>query len=97
MDKPKVIILGGGPGLGRARQMMVAIQAAGYDVEYQPLPNVGAIGHKPDLVLFDEFVKMDFSKVEERILGRYNCIPMAKPADRRKGPKGPRGKWGKLK
>lgn len=94
----KVIVIGAGPftGYGKSRLMIEAMQAAGYEIQYLDIEATPMREEKrPDLVLFDEFVNMDFSKLELRVAALME--PPQPPADRCKGPKGPRGKWGKLK
>lgn len=108
MDKQKVLIIGAGHDmhsmLGKSRYFIDHLLAAGYEVECLR-PDMEAVGRKPNLTIFD-----DFSKLEDRMMaelirtgtaGRINGMmftqeDMMLPPDRRKDPKGPRGKWGKL-
>lgn len=150
MDKTKVLIVGESL---HARWMQEAMKRhpAVFDVEVHPF-NVGAIGHKPDIVIVDELMAKDYGNLEDRLFANLlrdgwagvqilddhedikvevielrrmqkslmfpeyyghrgegksmlNALRVKthfdeKPADhpsRKREPKGPRNKWGKLK
>lgn len=98
--EPKVLIIDGGLGpTGRSLWLRDRLIGLGIDVEYRMLESK-IQGKTPTLLIQD-----DFSELEDRILNAcvigYSHPEMFRqpdlPADKRKGPKGPRTKWGKLK
>lgn len=110
MDK-KILILGDGHSpTGRSLWLRDRLMTIGFDVEYHSL-DAKTIGNQIHTCLVDDeyssLVGVDFSELERRmenalIYGTshpemYWPEPMKEPPpDQRKGPKGPRNRWGKL-
>lgn len=96
--------------IGKSRYFIDMLMHYGYDIEYMS-PGMEAVGRKPDMAIFDDFSILEDrmlasltmpggrGSAKSMIVAEY-LYKMAYPprvgADQVKGPKGPRGKWGKL-
>lgn len=92
-ERPKVLLLGDGPEHKRLLTALIALDFA--DVEKRCLNDLVVHGRGFNRVIFDELGGIRSENIPIRDV--YNWKP--EPADsleRRKEPKGPRGRWGKL-
>lgn len=97
--EPRVLIIGGGIGpTGRSLWLHARLTVLGIDVEYRQLSD-RIQGKSPTLLIHDDFSELE-ARVQNACMTGYSHPEMFEPeppADKRKGPKGPRTKWGKLK
>lgn len=92
-ERPKVLLLGDGPNHNRLMKALIDLDFA--DVEMRCLSNLVVHGRGFNRVILDELDGIRSENIPIRDV--YNWKP--EPADsieRRKEPKGPRGRWGKL-
>lgn len=100
----KVLILGSGDSpTGRYGRLYASLSMLeGISVGYKKMDDI-VVGNEPSMTFIDEFRIHDLSKLEEpfsnALLYGVSHPEMfdLPPADKRKEPKGPRGRWGKLK
>ena len=111
MDNKKILIIGAGHSMdGKSRYFIDMLMHYGYDIEYMS-PGMEAVGRKPDMAIFDDFSILEDRMLASLTMpgGRGSAKSMIRTeylykmafpprvgADQVKGPKGPRGKWGKL-
>lgn len=109
--KPKILIIGSGhTPTGRCRALLDRMLFSGFDASYRKIGDE-IVGNKVHQELVDEYplslVSLDFSELEVRfgnvlIYGNshpemFDIEPMKEPSpDKRKGPKGPRNRWGNI-
>lgn len=103
VKRHKILLLGDGPRHQKVMEQLMALDFA--DVEMRVLGNM-VQGRKGDILLMDDLVSLPkdlrfpllYGNTEPlQVRDVYNWKP--EPADsleRRKEPKGPRGRWGKL-
>lgn len=92
-ERPKVLLLGDGPNHNHLMKALIDLDFA--DVEMRCLNNLVVHGRGFKRDIFDELNGIRSEHIPIRDV--YNWKP--EPADsieRRKEPKGPRGRWGKL-
>ena len=93
VERPKVLLLGNGPFHSRIIQTLLDLDFA--DVEQRCLNDLVFHGRGFNRITIDELDRIRSENIPIRDV--YNWKP--EPADslkRRKEPKGPRGRWGKL-
>lgn len=93
IDRPKILLVGDGPFHSRILQTLLDLDFA--DVEMRCLNDLVVHGRGFNRVIVDELDGIRSENIPIRDV--YNWKP--EPADsieRRKEPKGPRGRWGKL-
>ena len=104
MDNRKILIIGGGrqgPTFRNALYMD-ALLRLGFDVEYRFVGDLAPPKERPHLCLFDEYDQLEKRMMNAITYGTshpemYWPEEMKEPPpDQRKGPKGPRNRWGKL-
>ena len=102
MDRPKIILVGTGPRHRAIFDRLIQMDFA--DVELRALTHC-VVGVRPDLCIYDALEAMPkdlrfpllYGNPKPLKLRAYDWKP--EPADgiiKRKEPKGPRGRWGKL-
>lgn len=93
VERPKVLLLGNGPFHSRILQTLLDLDFA--DVEQRCLNDLVVHGRGFNRVIFDDLDGIRSENIPIRDVYNWKLEP-ADSIERRKEPKGPRGRWGKL-
>lgn len=94
MDRPKILLLGAGPRNAYLAEILVKIGFA--DVEQRVLNDMMNTGTGFSRVIFDEHPRV-CHVLQEDIYDWNIPVVAADHPSRKREPKGPRNKWGKIK
>lgn len=97
-DQRQILIIGAGhTPTGRSLRMRDHLVALGMAVHYRALDEMKQ-KETPTLILIDDFAEMELRMMNAVYTGYSHpeMFQLDVPADKRKGPKGPRKRWGNL-